>query len=52
MTKTRYDTYNEKCEFFCIRLRKEEDKKYIDFLKTCPNRVEFIRQAIDKSMQE
>ena len=52
MEKSRYDTYNKKCRFFCIRFRKEEDRKYIDFLDSCPNRVEFIRQAIDKAVQE
>lgn len=32
---------------FC--LRKGKDDKYIEFLKKCPNRTEFIRQAIDQA---
>ena len=49
-TKTRFDTYNKKCTFFSIRMRTGKDDKYIEFLKNCPNRMEFIRNAIDQAL--
>lgn len=49
-TQTKFKRYNKKCQFFCFRFRKEKDEKYIEFLKNCPNRMEFIRQAIDREI--
>lgn len=49
-TKTSYDRYNAKCKFYCIRFRKDKDKKYTDFLDNCPNRIDFIRKAIDQEL--
>ena len=46
----KYDKYNQKCSFFCIRLRKEKDDKYIKFLNDCPNRADLIRRAIDQEL--
>jgi hypothetical protein len=51
-TETRFDTYNKKCKFFSIRMREGKDDKYIEFLKNCPNRMGFIRDAIDKALSE
>ena len=51
-TKTRFDTYNKKCKFFSLRFREESDEKYISFLKNCPNKMQFIRDAIDKALSE
>lgn len=50
----RFEKYNKKCKFFTFRFRKdkEEDSKYIDFLENCPNRMKFIRDAIDKAINE
>lgn len=39
--------YAAKLQQFKISLRKGKDDKYIEFLKDCPNKTEFIRQAID-----
>lgn len=52
MVTTRFERYNQKCKFFSIRLRQDKDKKYIKFLDSCPNRVDFIRKAIDKELAE
>ena len=46
----RFKRYNKKCEFFGFRFRKEKDDKYIQFLKECPNKSEFIRKAIDREL--
>lgn len=51
-TQTRFDTYNKKCKFFSIRFRKDSDEKYIEFMKNCPNRMQFIRDAIDQALKE
>lgn len=48
----KFTKYNEKCKFFNLRLRKDKDQKYIEFLEKCPNRVEFLRQAIDRELAE
>lgn len=50
MAIDKFKKYNEKCIFFNLRFRKDKDQKYIDFLKTCPNRVDFIRKAIDREL--
>ena len=50
--QTRFDTYNRKCKFFSIRMRLGKDDKYIEFLKECPDRMAFIRDAIDKALAE
>ena len=50
METDKFKRYNEKCIFFNLRLRKDKDQKYIDFLKKCPNRVDFIRKAIDREI--
>lgn len=46
----KFERYNTKCKFFNLRLRKGKDDKYIKFLEECPNKVEFLRKAIDKEM--
>ena len=46
----KFDTYNKKCKFFCLRFRSGKDDKYIKFLQDHPNKVEFIRQAIDREL--
>lgn len=46
----KFQKYNLKCVFFNFRFRKDKDEKYIEFLKNCPNKMEFIRNAIDKEM--
>lgn len=51
-TQTRFDTYNKKCKFFSLRFREETDGKYIDFMRNCPNKMQFIRDAIDKALQD
>lgn len=50
MIDPKYKRYAMKCEAFNIRFRKDKDKKYIDFLKACPNRAEFFRKAIDEEL--
>ena len=45
----RFKKYDEKCMFFRFRFRKGKDDKYINFLKSCPNKMEFLRQAIDQA---
>ena len=50
--ETKFNRYNKKCKTFCLRLRKEFDQKYIDFLEDCPNRSEFIRRAIDRELAD
>ena len=50
MDTAKYKRYSDKCAFFCIRFRKDKEKKYIDFLKSCPNKTEFIRKAIDAEL--
>lgn len=49
-TETKFNRYDKKCKMFCLRLRKEKDQKYIDFLDNCTNRSEFIRRAIDREL--
>lgn len=48
----RFNRYNGKCKFFNFRFRQGKDEKYIEFLKNCPNRTEFIRKAIDAELAE
>lgn len=50
MAETKFTRYNKKCKFFCFRFRKEADEKYIEFLDKCPNRMDFIRKAIDAEL--
>lgn len=50
MGEDKFKKYNKKCKFFCFRFRKEKDEKYIEFLDNCPNRMEFIRKAIDAEL--
>lgn len=52
MEENKFKRYNRKCTLFCLRLRNEKDEKYINFLNNCPNRAEFIRDAIDKALAE
>ena len=52
MAETKFTRYNKKCKFFCFRFRKEADEKYIEFLENCPNRMDFIRRAIDAEIIE
>lgn len=52
MTEDKFKKYNKKCKFFCFRFRKEKDQKYIEFLDHCPNRMEFIREAIDAELNK
>lgn len=46
----RYKTYNKKCKLFCFRFRREQDGKYIKFLDDCPNKIAFIKKAIDREL--
>ena len=46
--KERSARYAAKCQQFKFCLRKGKDDKYIEFLNSCPNKTEFIRQAIDQ----
>jgi len=46
----KFTKYNKKCRFFSLRFRKDKDDKYIEFLENCPNRIEFIRNAIDAEL--
>lgn len=50
--RTRFDNYNAKCRLFCIKFRKGKDDDYIKFLEDCPNKMEFVRQAIDRALSE
>ena len=50
MEETKFTRYNKKCKFFNFRFRKEQDEKYIDFLDNCPNKMDFIRKAIDAEL--
>ena len=52
MKENRFKTYNRKCTFFSVRMRNGKDDKYIEFLKNCPDRMAFIREAIDKAIAE
>ena len=45
----RFERYAKKCRLFKIRFRKGKDDKYIEFLENCPNKTEFIRQAIEQA---
>jgi len=49
--ETKYERYNKKCKIFCIKFRKDKDEKYINFLNSCPNKVDFIRKAIDEEIK-
>ena len=51
-TQTRFDRYNKKCKMYSLRFIMGKDDKYINFMKVCPNRMEFIRDAIDKALEE
>jgi len=51
-TETRFDRYNKKSKFYSIRFIEGKDDKYIAFFKDCPNRMKFIRDAIDKALME
>lgn len=46
----RFKRYNQKCTFFAFRFRKEKDDKYIKFLKECPDKMAFLRSAIDREL--
>lgn len=48
----RFKKYNSKCRFFNFRFRKDKDTKYIDFLDSCPNKMDFIRKAIDMELSK
>lgn len=48
--KNRYEKYNKKCKLFSLRFAKGKDDRYIAFLETCPNRMAFIRAAIDAAI--
>lgn len=43
----KYKPYNKKCKNYSLRFRKGKDDKYIEFLNKCPNKVDFVRKAID-----
>lgn len=43
--------YASKLKQFKVSLIKGRDDKYIDFLNNCPNKTEFIRQAIDQAVK-
>ena len=47
----RYRKYDTKCKFFRFRFRKGKDDKYIDFLNNCPDKIGFIRRAIDQELK-
>lgn len=51
-TETRFDKYNKRCKMFSMRFILGKDDKYIAFMKECPNRMAFIRDAIDKALSE
>ena len=48
----RYKTYNLKCRTYSLRFREGKDDKYIEFLNSCPNKMDFIRQAIDAELKK
>lgn len=50
MSETKFTRYNKKCKFFNFRFRNEKDEKYIEFLENCPNKMDFIRKAIDAEL--
>ena len=52
MEESKFTRYNKKCKFFCFRFRNGKDAKYIEFLENCPNRMEFIRNAIDAELNK
>lgn len=47
----KYARYDAKCRQFKVKLRKGKDDKYIEFLSKCPNKTEFIRNAIDQALK-
>lgn len=47
----RYERYAKKCRLFKIRFRKGKDDKYINFLEQCPNKTDFMRQAIEQALK-
>lgn len=49
---SKFVTYNKKCRFFHFRFRKDKDQKYIDFLESVPNQAEFLRNAIDRELDD
>lgn len=48
----RFKRYNSKCKFFNLRFRHGKDDKYIEFLESCPNKMDFIRKAIDTEISK
>lgn len=48
----KYNRYNEKCKMYSLKFRKDKDERYIEYLDKVPNRVEFIRQAIDRELNQ
>ena len=50
--ENRYKKYNKKCKLFSMRFTRGKDDKYIEFLEGCPNRMAFIRQAIDTALKQ
>lgn len=48
----KFKKYDKKCVFFRLRFRQGKDDKYIEFLRKCPNKMEFIRQAIEQELQK
>lgn len=46
----RYSEYNKKCQMICFRLRKDKDDKYLEFLRNCPNKTQFLKDAIDRAL--
>ena len=48
----KFSTYNEKCKFIHFRFRKDKDAKYLEFLNSLDNKTEFLRNAIDRAIEE
>lgn len=46
----KYSAYNQKCKLICFRFRKDKDSKYLEFLKNCPNKTQFLKDAIDREL--
>lgn len=44
--------YAKKLVQIKVSLIKGKDDKYIEFLKSCPNKTEFIRQAIECELKK
>lgn len=43
--------YDQKCEFFIFRFRKDKDQKYIEFLQDQENKTAFLRKAIEREIE-